>query len=217
MSPGRTSLTPSQHGGPHLLLSPWLPPCSPEHPPPAAYSAFSCSLILCPHYHKTLFCSPWPPAPRAVGAVRGTAGTGSQGCLDPEVLVPSPWRKQETWDPDHRCREDPSKGTRDQGEKEAKTGRALDSSFAEWMVKSSVGHWLIFSLRSGWKFLLLREGSWPRGLKDLAICPQGTAIPAASEPGWQSTLSCLILPQPGRPGSVKATKNGVPFSLFGKA
>lgn len=25
-------------------------------------------------------------------AVRGTAGTGSPGCLDPEVLVPSPWR-----------------------------------------------------------------------------------------------------------------------------
>lgn len=50
-------------------------------------------------------------------AVRGTAGTGSPGCLDPEVLVPSPWRRQGTWDPEHRCREDPSKGTRGQGTK----------------------------------------------------------------------------------------------------
>lgn len=72
-------------------------------------------------------------------------GTGSQGCLDPEVLAPSPWRRQGGWNSEHRCREDPPKG---RGDKETMGGgsrgrRALDSRSPERMVGH--GPWLLFS------------------------------------------------------------------------
>lgn len=67
---------------------------------------------------------------------QGTEGMGSQGRLEPEVLVPSPWRRQGEWDPEHKFRENPSKGT---GEDGAKAGRAWTPASLRRWGSSAVG------------------------------------------------------------------------------
>lgn len=131
---------------------------------------------------------------------QGTAGTGSQGCLDPEVLAPSPWRRRGVGGILHTDagRTPPRGQGRGGGYKKTREGgsrgrRALDSRSPERMV--SHGPWLLFPLRSRWKVFLREREAGP------GVCRAPPCAPRAlTSLRPLSQLPLVSLPQPGRPG-----------------